>query len=311
MELDKALIERRFAASFAHYDQLADVQRHICARLGERIGMALDGFVRPIEYAAPRRIFEIGAGTGFLTRELVGRWPQAQYHINDLSPSARHFVEPLFGGREPNSRTTGKGIEAGTNRVTAESSGTTPQTIPTYLWGDAEAVDYPVDVDLIASASTIQWFADMAGFAKKAAAALASGGVLAVATFGPRNFSEIRAAGGAGLDYLPLDALTVIFAAAGLAIEYADEWTETLTFGSPREVLRYVKSLGLNALTPRSITSSEITKSPMVASQKSPSGESMVWKALESPTLSATRIERAYPHPATLTYHPLILVARK
>lgn len=248
LELDKDLIAKRFGASFDAYDRLADVQRRICERLAELVVGVCESPVRTLRENTQNllRVLEIGAGTGFLTRQLAALWPQAHYYINDLSPASQRFTELLLDN-------------------------------PNYIWGDAETLDYPHNLDLLATASTVQWFADMSAFAAKAAAALRPNGVLAVATFGPQNFHELKKASGAGLDYLDRAQLEEIFKGAGFEITHSEEWLETLEFESPRHVLKYVKMLGLNAL--------------------------------DTPRPSAFSIARAYQAPATLTYHPIIVVA--
>lgn len=228
LKIDKQLILRRFEASFEGYHEHADVQRQICARLGELLP----------EHEVKRGL-ELGAGTGFLTAHLVHRWPHAEWFINDLSPDAARFLAPLA----PAAR---------------------------WLWGDAEAIPYPSELDIITSSSTVQWFTDMEKFVKKAAASLAPGGILALSSFGPENFHETKPA---GLDYLSLSELTRLTENAGLKIIHTEEWTETLNFDSPHAVLRYIKTLGLNALSTNSYTKG----------------------------FSATQ----------LTYHPLIIIAKK
>lgn len=240
MEIDKELVERRFAASFDAYDELAHVQRRICERLFRRLDSVAGDVVRG---------FEIGAGTGFLTRRLVQRWPRARWFVNDLSPATERFVAPLNADTE-------------------------------YLVGDAETLIYPSDLELITSASTVQWFTDMASFARKATAALRVGGCLALSSFGPDNFHEIRTLTGGGLDYLTIDEFAAVFADAGLRVVHKEEWRETLEFDTPRDALKHIKSLGLNALS---------------------SGAGV--RDLSAYPLTDSR--------ATLTYNPIIVVAVK
>jgi malonyl-CoA O-methyltransferase len=239
LKIDKELILNRFETSFEGYNNHADVQRRICARLDELLpkGETYKGM-------------ELGAGTGFLTTHLVRRWPRAEWFVNDLSPAAERFLAPIFNGGERNEP------HSAANRH--------------FLWGDAEAIPYPAELDLIASASTVQWFEDMPKFIAKAAAALAPEGILALSSFGPENFREMKPA---GLDYLSLDELTALIQHAGLKIIHAEEWSETLRFQNPHAVLRYIKTLGLNALSTKSYT-----------------------KGFDV---------------AQLTYHPLIIIAKK
>lgn len=263
MDIDKELILRRFGASFGDYDKRADVQRDICEKLAKQLDeVLLADAVNTMQHCirvAPilrddyqpkiRKSLEIGAGTGFLTKRMVERWPHAEWFINDLSPESEHFIAPIF--------------------YCDDDSGPPP---PTFIWGDAESVEFPASLDLIASASTVQWFADMPAFVAKAAAALNSGGVLALSSFGPENFREIRAAAATGLDYLTLAQLTALIEDSGLRIMHADEWTQTLDFDTPRDVLRYIKTLGLNALSPKNyikgFDSTRLTYHPLIVIAK-------------------------------------------
>lgn len=252
MTTDKNLIKERFEASFATYNELADVQRRICDRLALS---AAELCVHDVH-----RAFEIGAGTGFLTRCLVARWPQAKWYLNDLIPSTEGFLAPQVGDAD---------IE--------------------YLWGDAEKIDYPAALDLIASTSTAQWFEDKDAFARKTAAALNPGGYLVLSLFGPDNFREIKTATGEGLEYHSLTELAAILERAGFRILLADEYTETLSFATPRDVLKYIKSLGVNSV------------------------KKTRWHPGKMDDFE-TRYRALFPAPdggVTLTYHPLLLVAER
>lgn len=223
MKPDKELILKRFSTCFEGYNKHADVQRSICARLDELLP----------EHDV-RRGLELGAGTGFLTRYLMNRWPQAEWFVNDLSPEAERFIAPLMPAAK-------------------------------WLWGDAESIPYPSELDIIASASTVQWFTGMTKFVERAMAALTSEGILALSSFGPENFREMKPA---GLDYISLNELSSIITNAGLRILHAEEWTETLSFSSPHAVLRYIKTLGLNALSDKSYAKSfnatQLTYHPLI-----------------------------------------------
>lgn len=252
MTTDKELIKERFEASFNTYNELAHVQRRICNRLA-------DSATRLCAHDV-RRAFEIGAGTGFLTRCLVARWPRAKWYLNDLIPSTEDFLAPQVGDAD---------VE--------------------YLWGDAEKLEYPTRLDLIASTSTAQWFEDKSAFARKTAAALNPGGYLVLSLFGPENFREIKATTGEGLEYHSLAGLSDIFAHAGFRVLHAEEYTETLSFAAPRDALKYIKSLGVNSVKKTSWNSGKMDD-------------------FES------RYRTMFPSPGggiTLTYHPLLLIAER
>ena len=252
MTTDKELIKARFEASFATYNELAHVQRLICDRLAESAARLCSHDVR--------RALEIGAGTGFLTRHLVARWPRAKWYLNDLIPATEHFLAPQVAD------------------VDVE-----------YLWGDAEKLPYPAALDLIASTSTAQWFEDKPAFAWKVAEALNPGGYLVLSLFGPENFREIKAAAGEGLEYFPLTYIAAVFERTGFRILSATEYIETLSFATPRDVLQYIKSLGVNS----------------VKKTKWSSGKMEEFE---------TRYRELFSTPdggVTLTYHPLLLIAER
>ena len=127
--IDKPLLKRRFAAALPGYDAHAAVQNEICIRLDEMIGRIR---ILPVD-----RAMEIGAGTGFLTRLLLKRFPDAQWMLNDMIETTEEYLKPYAAGR----------------------------TVA-YMWGDAEQLPLPIGTDLLASASTVQWFDDVPAFMK-------------------------------------------------------------------------------------------------------------------------------------------------
>ena len=76
MTTDKQLLKKRFAATFRQYDSLAVVQQEICGQLDEMIGRICPGRIG--------RAMEVGCRTGFLTRYLLRRYPDAEWIVNDL-----------------------------------------------------------------------------------------------------------------------------------------------------------------------------------------------------------------------------------
>jgi malonyl-CoA O-methyltransferase len=249
---DKELVKNRFSANFAKYNRLALVQQRICAELAERVGELC---LRPV-----RSALEIGIGTGFLTEKLAKSYPAAHWYLNDISPAAERFVEKQIAGAAHQ-----------------------------YLWGDAETVAFPSGLDMIASASTVQWFDDMPAFAHKAAASTASGGYLALSSFGKDNFREIRECAGEGLEYYTAPELSQIFASAGYRILFAREYTETLEFTEPIDVLRHIKATGVNSLSRTRWSCGRMARF----------------------TDDYRRLFSTPSGSVTLTYHPILLVAEK
>lgn len=204
-----------------------------------------------------RRGVEIGAGTGFLTRHLVSYYPIAHFIANDLVGESRDYMPPK--------------VE--------------------FIEGDGEHINIPHGVDLIASASTVQWFDDLQGFMARAAEALRDGGVLALSTFGPDNFGEITATTGHRLDYKPIDQITEWVKDLNMELIHSEEWIHTEHYRSPRDVLHHLRATGVNALehtpwTPARLRRFEADYTNHCAEMEVESGVS-------------------------LTFHPMMIIARK
>lgn len=208
MDDEKERIGRAFARHYRDYEDAACVQRGMADRLA--------GVLREAAWGARvRRAMEIGIGTGFLTRHLVEIWPEAEWWFNDLSPAAFDWLPP---GPE--------------------------QTH--HLPGDAEAMEYPARLDLLASASAVQWFADLPGFFRKACGVLRPGGLLAVATFTHRNLHEPAALTGPRLRYPTPQELSAMAAEAGLHLLHTEAWEETLLFDGILPLLDHLRRTGVN-----------------------------------------------------------------
>lgn len=164
--------------------------------------------------------------------------------------------------------------------------------------GDGEAFDFGQSrYDLIASASAVQWFDDLPAFIARSAAGLAPGGLLALTTFGPENFREITATTGQGLAYLPADQLSALCRQEGMELLFQCEWLEQQHYPSPVEVLRHLRLTGVNAVTSESWTHRRLRQF-----------ESDYRAAFTRHPDPTEKNETEY---VTLTFHPIILIARK
>lgn len=256
MKHDKELLRRRFAKNLGTYDSLAEVQRAVAERLaGEIVACGGDLTVR--------RGVELGAGTGFLTRHLVRLFPGAEWLFNDLVPGSGGFLPQ------------GDNIR--------------------FLPGDGEALTrtLPVDsYDLIASASTVQWFDDLPGFLGCAGGALRRGGLLALSTFGPENFREITMTTGRGLEYYSLRELEELFCGGGMQVVHAREWMVQRCYRSPMEVLRHLRLTGVNAVAEERWTHGRLRR-------------------FEEEYLRLFAADIPVDGGVTLTFHPMLMIGKK
>ncbi len=72
-------VAARFSDAAGRYEQAAHVQQQAAS--------AFDAWLAQLGLAAPASIAEIGCGTGFFTRLLHARYPDARLHATDLAPA--------------------------------------------------------------------------------------------------------------------------------------------------------------------------------------------------------------------------------
>ncbi|MBF0162043.1 MAG: methyltransferase [Magnetococcales bacterium] len=151
-------MKKQLILAFGQADRYAE-QALLQKRVAQTLAARLPSLARPA-------ILELGCGTGFLTRHLLQRWPEAPLLCSDLAyPMLQRCRASL--GAHPNLR---------------------------YAVLDGEQPAVAAGFDLIAASMVMQWFtrplASLAGLF----ALLQPGGVLAFATLGPETFQEWRQA---------------------------------------------------------------------------------------------------------------------
>lgn len=240
----------RFARAVTTYERQATVQRHAAECLTELLG-------RHLHTLAPR-IFEIGCGTGLLTRLLASRFAPSEILLNDICPDMG-----ICFANVPRTR---------------------------FSAGDATEIDFPSGVDVIATASAVQWFGDLKRFADRCAEALPPGGLLALTSFGPDNLREIASLTGVGLEYVPYADFVRILGNRFEPLE-AERESVSLRFADASAVLRHLKETG--------VTATNADRTP--------------WTRARIADLEL-RYARLFPAPeggVTLTYEPYYFVGRR
>lgn len=248
--MDKQLIAARFAKARNTYTREARVQQQVAEKMMQLIKEPYTRF---------RRVVEFGCGTGSYSRILLHTLQPEALLLNDLCREMEECVKELCDG-------------------------TTVQFVP----GDAEAIDFPGETDLITSCSTLQWFNDPGAFFTRCHQALVADGLLAFSTFGATNMHEIRQLTGHGLDYLSVEELQALLS-PGFDILHAEEEVISLPFPTPQAVLKHLKQTGVTGTEKRIWTRSRL--------------QSFCKEY-------TTRFSDAAGN-VNLTYHPIYIIARK
>lgn len=207
MSLNKNLVAQRFAKAGQSYSEHAVVQKKICQNL-----------TRLLQQFCPRtmsRVFEIGCGSGNLTRLITASFQIEELILNDLYADVQqHF----------NSHESLK-----------------------WLIGDVETLDLPQQLDMIVSGSALQWMQDLPRLLEHCTASLVDQGWLCFSTFGPKNLFEIKELTGQGLSYWSIENWNSALTQAGFEILHLSESETQLYFDSPKAVLQHLKATGVTA----------------------------------------------------------------
>lgn len=200
---DKELLRSRFSKASYCYDDNAVVQKHMVERLlfllqlhGQTLG---------------NRIFEVGCGTGFLTKEILKYYSPEEYFSNDICDYAIEHANVKF--------------------------------IP----GDAEKIEYPKDLSAVVSSSCVQWFENIVSFFDKVYIALQNGGILLFSTFGEKNFTQIRTITQQSLSYYSTMEIKEMLSEK-FEIVCIEEEINDIYFSSPKDILLHFRHTGVNSL---------------------------------------------------------------
>lgn len=208
--LDENLIRRRFLKSSDTYDENAVIQRKMAIKLANHL----------IECTNSKydNVFEIGCGTGILTNILINKLVFNRYYINDIVPEACNVLAEKLSGKKL-------------------------ELIP----GNAENLNYPSNINLLTSNAAIQWFSNLELFFANINNYLADNAVIALTTFGKKNYKEISKITGNRLNYLSTEELSAILSKY-FDILYVYEDVDNLYFRKVSDILRHMKLTGVTGI---------------------------------------------------------------
>ena len=198
-------------------------------------------------------ILELGCGTGILTKEIVKSLQFKTFYANDLVEKSKIYIEKII----PNAK---------------------------FYSGNALKIKPSQKVDLVISNAMFQWFSNLENISNHCKNLLNKSGVLAFSTFSSGHYSEIETLTGLSLAYKTFDEIKTVLE-KDFEILYSENFTQTLQFSTPLELLAHMKTTGVNSLTTQHWTFKEVRD-------------------------FCDNYKAKYPD-ITLTYSPVIVICRK
>lgn len=213
--INKALVRDRFSKNLKNYNENAKIQKRMAEKL-----------VSLIKNKNPRKILELGCGTGFLTNLVNQNLSFEEYIAIDIVESCNVYINEI----SPKIEFLAKDIED-------------------YIELNSEKFD------LIISNASLQWVENFERVIKTLENKLNPNGELIFSTFGNENFREIYHILGTSLKYFSNAELHNIFPNAEIEPEI-----HIMAFDSPKDVLKHLQLTGVNAIENTSWTKKDLTK---------------------------------------------------
>jgi malonyl-CoA O-methyltransferase len=227
--LDVRQVRRSFTRAAASYDAAAMLQTEVRDRLLERLQWV---------QLQPRRILDLGTGTGKALPALATRFPDAQLVGLDLTPAMLQ-------------------VAVARSHSSSASSSTSPALL---VCADAARLPFPdQSMDIVFSSLAIHWSPALGAVLAEVRRVLRHPGLFTFTTPGPESYRELRAAWRA-VDQKPhvipfpeMRALGDGLVRAGFAEPVMDTDTLTLKYRNFRQLVADLRATGTtNASTGRS-----------------------------------------------------------
>ncbi len=221
----RARIRDAFDGAASRYDEQAVLQHQVAADLDERLDL-----IR----IAPRRILDIGTGTGRLAAALGERYRDAHVVAADLAPGMVAAARSRAGGRR---RWPWRARRFG------------------FAVADIEGLPFAdASFDLVTSNVTLQWCPEPRVAFEEVRRVLRPGGLFMFSTFGPDTLWELRRAweavdGGTHVNGFPdMHDLGDDLVRARFADPVMDTAHFTLTYPDVRALMRDLKGIGAHTV---------------------------------------------------------------
>lgn len=212
--LDKHITRMHFERAANSYDGAAVLQREIAKRMGERLD-----YIKQ----QPSRVLDVGSGTGYITKDLLTRFPKADVIALDLAHSmAQKSSEQGSWLRKPKA-----------------------------VCADAESLPLKEDsIDFVISSLMLQWSNDLNKVFTGFHHVLAPNGLLLFSTFGPETLREIKQSWSEvdnrphTSDFPDMHEIGDALLQAGFQDPVTDMEMITMTYANVRQLMRDIKNIG-------------------------------------------------------------------
>lgn len=168
----------------------------------------------------PVSVLELGCGCGILTEKLLSKFNIKTYTAVDIVEECETYIKEIS------------------------------QNIK-FIPADIEKYNFEEKYDLIISNATFQWIENLPVFIEKLKPHLTPAGKIIFSTFGKDNLKEIKKITGIGLNYNMVDSLK--------NYEIKEE-IFPLEFNTPKDVLKHLKFTGVNSISAKHWTKSDLKK---------------------------------------------------
>jgi len=217
-------VAQAFDRAATHYDQFAALQQEVANRLDAHLNFTK---------ITPKRMIDIGCGTGFLSARLQQRYPKAELLALDIAPAMSAICQQRIGKR----------------RLPWQ-----PRRMA--LCGDAACLPLQDGCcDLVTSSLTMQWLPDPATMLKEMRRILAPDGLIIFSTFGRNTLTELRRTlatiapekAGLVLPFPDVMSLGDLLNKQAIQMPVTDSDRITLSYADTTALVRELKGMGASA----------------------------------------------------------------
>lgn len=211
---DKKLIADRFSKNFSTYDDNAFVQNIMASNLTKFV--PVNNF---------NSVFEVGCGTGILTKYIKSFFLYKSYTANDIVKESKKYIKEII-----------KDVN--------------------FVCGDIEQVKIDKKFDLIISNACLQWCNNLNATIIKLVNMLNKNGILAISIFGQQNLCEIKKLLNVSLNYPKI--ADIINNVDNCKTVYIGEEIKRIYFDSPVDIIKHFKQTGVNGIVPVKFTKTKL-----------------------------------------------------